>query len=136
MTYTLHGIPNNKVDDVWSVCAKQLRPALERTDDYELEDIHTHIQERDMQLWVIKNNKEIVASFITEIIVFPNQRILSLPYLGGRDCKRWLHLLPIVEDFGKSKQCEKLRFYIRDGWKKRLNIKEFNQEYTCIAKEL
>lgn len=133
--HILHGVDATQVDHVWDKCSEYLIPALARNNDYDIDDIYVFILNRQMQLWIIRD-PTIKAAFVTQIISYPQQRVLSMPYLGGIDSEHWVHLLDEVALYGKSLGCKKVRMFIREGWRKRLNMNELKKEFLCVAKDL
>ena len=130
-----HLLDPDDVEYVW----EKVEPILARVTPHsegELEtgDILDLVTEGSMQLWIVAENKEIIAALVTQIITYPQKRILRLVSLAGEDFNKFKHFLDIVESFAIQKGCTALELWGRKGWKKLLP--EWNSEYIVYTKDI
>lgn len=133
----LYGVLSHAIGTVWEEIKPLLIKTLEYADGkYNLDDIYTAIKSRDMQLWVVYDNKGILSFCVTQIIIYPRKKVLSMPFVGGVEMLRWLHLTDIIKDFAREKGCDFAEGYARDGWIKVLKPFGFKKTYTIIKADL
>lgn len=123
----------------WSNSVALLDKAIAFSDGKEtLENIKRQVERRDMQFWVVvdfsKPPFEILAAFVTRIECHPKKKVLSIPYLGGKEAERWLDNIAIIEDFARSNGCESVEVIGRRGWIKKLP--DYEPIHTVIRKVL
>jgi hypothetical protein len=76
---------------------------------------------KDQQLWVSFNaeTKVIMGFLITEVTEYPQAKMLTLHFTGGKDFKSWVpDGLPKIQKFARDNGCIKLESYGRAGWEK------------------
>jgi hypothetical protein len=138
-TARLYGVLSNSTEFelVWSEIKPYLLETLEYADGkYNEQDIYDAIKANDMQLWVVYDNGKLLCYCITQIIIFPRKKILSIPFVGGIQMFRWLHLLDLIKQFGREKGCDFAEGYAREGWTKALKSFGFKRSYSIIKAEL
>lgn len=122
---------------VWNEVVPFLEKALEYADNrFLLEDIYRFLKEKMMQLWVTYNNKGLQSFCISQIIITPRKKILSLPFVGGDDLFRWLHYYEELARFGRENGCVEVEGYARPGWEKVLKKYGFKKIYSIITASL
>jgi hypothetical protein len=113
-----YGVLSSSIDDVWKDVKPYLEPAIAYANGkYSIDDIYEAIRDRDMQLWVVFDNKGLCSALVTYIGIFPRRKILFISYVGGRDVHSWLPL--VIENFkafAKEKDCEQIEALCRPGW--------------------
>jgi hypothetical protein len=69
-------------------------------------------------LWVIVQGSDVVAAFVTEIIIrVDGRKVVLLSGMAGRGARQWaLKVLDAMNAYGKSSGCDTLAFYGRKGW--------------------
>jgi hypothetical protein len=133
----LYGVLSHAIDTVWKEIKPLLIKTLEYADGkYNLDDIYQFIKSQDMQLWVVYDNKGLLSFCITQIIIYPRKKVLSMPFVGGVDMLRWLHLTDIIKDYALENGCDFAEGYARDGWIKVLKPFGFKKTYTIIKADL
>ena len=98
-------------------------------DDY-IEPL-THV---DMQLWVVVENKRVIAALITQIIPYPQKKILRLISLAGEEFDKIKDFLDVVEAFAIKYECSALEMWGRKGWKKLLP--DWKDSYIVYTKDI
>ena len=88
---------------------------------YTADDYFDAIFAKKQQLWIAWEDKHIVAVCITEIINYPQSKVLNVPILAGHQIERWIGFLAHIEAWAKSEGCTKIEMAGRKGWSKFLN---------------
>ena len=130
-----HLLDPDDVEYVWEKVEPILARVIPHSEgELETDDILDLVTEGSMQLWIVAENKEIIAALVTQIITYPQKRILRLVSLAGEDFDKFKHFLDIVESFAIQKDCTALELWGRKGWKKLLP--EWNSEYIVYTKDI
>ena len=98
------------------------------------EDFYEAIHNGEMQLWLATEGKEILASMVTQIIPYPQKRVLRIISIGGGDMEKWIGYIPLIEDWGLSMGCTSLECWGRKGWLKVLT--DWKCSYHVLTKDL
>lgn len=96
----------------------RVRPALERmaaaSDGCFLaHDIAVALCRDSMQLWLVEA-PDLLATLVTEIIVYPRRRALRLVGLVGRHPRKWLHLFDDLLAGARGLGCDRLEALVAD----------------------
>ena len=130
-----HLLDPDDVECVWDQVEPILARAVSRSEgELKTNDILNFVIEGDMQLWIVSENKEIIAALVTQIITYPQKRILRLVSLAGEDFNKFKHFLDMVQSFAIQKGCTALELWGRKGWKKLLP--EWNSKYIVYTKDI
>ena len=128
-------VPSDQVPYIWEKVEEHLlRMAPHSEGELEPDDFFESLTDGDMQLWVAIENKDIVASMVTQIVPYPRKRILRIIAIGGDEMDKWIHQLPMVEDWALTMGCTALECWGRKGWLKVL--KDWKCSYHIITKDL
>ena len=92
------------------------------------------ISEGAMQLWIALEEKELLASMITQIVTYPRKNVLRIISISGDDMYKWIDYIPTIEDWALSMGCTSLECWGRKGWLKVL--KDWKCSYHIITKDL
>tara|TARA_R100001129_G_scaffold181826_1_gene161623 strand:+ start:178 stop:537 length:360 start_codon:yes stop_codon:yes gene_type:complete len=103
--------------------------------ELETDDFLDHLMNGGMQLWISTEDKEIVMSAVTQIISYPQKRVLRVIALAGENFRE-VHdnCINMVEAFAIKHQCSALELWGRKGWKKMLP--DWNSNYIVFTKDL
>ena len=130
-----HLLDPDDVECIWDQVEPILARAVSRSEgELKTNDILNFVIEGDMQLWIVAENKEIIAALVTQIITYPQKRILRLVSLAGEDFNKFKHFLDMVQSFAIQKGCTALELWGRKGWKKLLP--EWNSKYIVYTKDI
>ena len=123
------------VECVWDKVEPILARVVSRSEgELETEDILDLVTEGRMQLWIVAEDKEIIAALVTQIITYPQKKVLRLVSLAGEDFNKFKHFLDMVQSFAIRKGCTALELWGRKGWKKLLP--EWKSEYIVYTKDI
>lgn len=112
-------VPPQQIDAIWPHVSAYLDKAIKRAKDpiCDVEDLKRDCLEKDAVLWVAVRGQEIIAAIITRIENYPKQKILSIPWIGGKHLKTWMRpMLETLESFGRAFECKKMVGSEREGW--------------------
>ena len=130
-----HLLDPEDVEYVWDKVEPILARVVSRSEgELETEDILDLVTEGRMQLWIVAEDKEIIAALVTQIITYPQKKVLRLVSLAGEDFNKFKHFLDMVQSFAIRKGCTALELWGRKGWKKLLP--EWKSEYIVYTKDI
>ena len=116
-------------------CRKWIQSALDKGGDtHDFKDIVDGVQSGHMQLWSGER-----GCAVTEILVYPNKKILHV-FLAGGDNGHGIDQITDMHDsaveFAKRENCQGMSVSGRAGWKKILASRGWEQKFVTLAKEL
>ena len=130
-----HLLEPEDVAYVWEVvCPLLARVAPHSEGVMEPDDYIEPLTHGDMQLWVVVENKRVNAALVTQIIPYPQKRILRLISLAGDNFQDIKDFLEMVEVFALKNGCTALEMWGRKGWKKLLS--DWKDSYIVYTKDL
>ena len=87
-----HLLDPDDVEYVWDKVEPILARVVSRSEgELETEDILDLVTEGRMQLWIVAEDKEIIAALVTQIITYPQKKVLRLGSLAGEDFNKFKH---------------------------------------------
>jgi hypothetical protein len=109
---------------------------LSQTDEKELspDDFLDSLVGGEMQLWVVVEDKEIIACMISRFANYPQKKVLRIVFVGGEGMEKWLEFLPLIEDFALMNGCTFMEVWGRKAWLRIL--KDWKCTYHIITKDL
>jgi hypothetical protein len=127
----LYGVLSNAIDDVWEEVAPLIDKSLVFAGGkFHIDDIYRFLKNKEMQLWVVYDEKGLCCSAITQIVIYPRKKIFSINFVAGRNYKTWLDHLNILEAFARSNDCDWIEGYCRKGWDKSLPSFGYKKSHT------
>ena len=129
----LFGVPSKDIDEFWPMVEPYVRAPLERTGtikDMHPEDVLEAIRKSDMQCWVVHEDGQIICAVITQILVYPQRKVLGVPFAGAINgtMPKWVQHFEILKDFAKENGCGAVRTWGRKGWERVLQPDEARVE--------
>ena len=117
----------------------QVAPLLERVKEHsegeaEPDDFLEPLTHGDMQLWIATDGGVMHSAMITQIVVYPQKKILRVISIAGSDFKRLYEFNDMVESFAIKTGCSGMELWGRKCWKKLLPDWESN--YIVYSKDL
>jgi hypothetical protein len=119
-----------RIYETWPHVEHLIRPAMIRSGEMIVLDVLRMLASRRFLLWLIWDETEIVGAVVTELADTIAGRICTIVSMGGKDRKRWLHLL----DYARKEHCRAMRLYGRKGWKRVL--RDYSETRIILEKEL
>tara|TARA_R110002020_G_scaffold234820_3_gene446916 strand:- start:693 stop:1142 length:450 start_codon:yes stop_codon:yes gene_type:complete len=132
-------IPSDEVFELWKHVKEMLYPAVERSRGrWSMQTLLIALKEGKQQLWVIfEEGKKIKGVATTEILSYPNKKMLAIQYLGGNDLETWgISYLKRVEEFARAAKCEGIEATGRKGLWKWFKEDDYKDTYTVYEKEI
>lgn len=131
-----HLISPEDVPYIWDDVGPMLARIQEHSEgELETDDFLDQLMMGGMQLWIATEDKKIIMSMVTQIIKYPQKKILRIIAISGENFKE-LHAKfnDMVEAFAIKHQCSALELWGRKGWKKMLP--DWNSDYIVFTKDL
>ena len=118
---------------------EQVAPLLDRVKEHsegeaEPDDFLEPLTHGDMQLWIFTEESSLHSAMITQIIVYPQKKILRVISIAGSEFEKLRQFNDVVELFAIKTGCTGLELWGRKGWKKLLPDWESN--YIVYTKDL
>lgn len=128
-------IKPSEINEFWN----DIEPHLARCTRYsegelEPEDFKTYLLDEQMQLWIAIDDEKIIASMVTQIIIYPQKRVLRIIAIAGGEMERWISFLPGLEELAMDQGCSAMEVWGRKGWLKVLE--EYRCSYHILSKDL
>jgi len=113
-------VPPNRVDEVWPLVEKYLDGAADYTyGRYKVDDIHVAITDYGFNLWIAYDEEEIKGAVVTNMVIYPRKKFLSMVFCGGIYLMEWKDLmLKTLQKYARDAQCDGLEATARLGWTK------------------
>jgi hypothetical protein len=123
------------VDMVWDDVSPLIEKALLHAEGELIpDDIKKHLDTSELRLWVALENKDVIASMVTEIVQYPRKKIVRVITLAGKDMSMWYDFLPMLEGYAIRNGCSSLEAWTRKGMTRKL--KDWKHSYDIITKDL
>ena len=118
---------------------EQVAPLLDRAKEHsegeaEPDDFLEPLTHGDMHLWIFTEESSLHSAMITQIIVYPQKKILRVISIAGAEFEKLRQFNDVVESFAIKTGCTGLELWGRKGWKKLLPDWESN--YIVYTKDL
>ena len=88
----------------------------------------------EMQLWIAVQEEELHSVMVTQIVPYPQKRILRILAIAGSEFKTLYKFKDMVESFAIRSGCSALELWGRKGWKKLLP--DWKDSYIVYTKDL
>lgn len=112
-----------------------IEPAVKRSNGrYQTGDVIALVLQNTMRCWAsVGENIEAVA--ITQFLNFPRVRVLSMPFVGGRNMDQWFGFMDEVIIWAKDQGCTQIETYDARGgaWQRKLG---WDTHYLAIGKDI
>ena len=120
---------------IWEEVAPLLDKVKEHTEgELETDDFLEPLTHGDMQLWMATEESDVRAVMITQIITYPQKRVLRIISLAGEDFEEIRSFHEMIEGFAVKLECTALEMWGRKGWKKLLP--DWKDTYIVYTKDL
>ena len=132
-------VPSDKILMLWEEVSPMLAPAVERSHGrWTMEFLLDALRSGQQQLWIVfEGEQPIKGVATTEILVYPNRKMLAIQYLGGKDLDTWgFSFLEIIEDFAKAAGCSGIEGTARKGFWKWMKEYDYKDAYIVYEKEI
>lgn len=113
-------IPPQYVDSCWDKVEGFIQKAAKYTyGRYTTDNIYDMVSEGEYQLWVAIEDTEFKGAVVTNIITYPQRKLLGMQFCGGEELVKWKQpMLDLLKRFAKDAGCEGIESTGRPGWAK------------------
>ena len=130
-----HLLQPEDVAYIWEDVAPMLARVTSHTEgELEPDDFIEPLTHGEMQLWIAIEDKEIIAALITQVMPYPQKKVLRLISLAGEDFNKFKDFISMVESFAIRSECSSLEMWGRKGWKKLLP--DWKDSYIVFTKDI
>lgn len=131
-----HIVSPEDVPYLWDSVGPMIAKVTKHSEgELETDDFLEQLIDGYMQLWIVTEDKKIIVSMVTQIIDYPQKRILRLIALAGKDfIEVHNNFIDMLESYAIKKQCSALELWGRKGWKKMLP--DWKDSYIVFTKDL
>jgi hypothetical protein len=113
-------VPTQHIDTCW----EQIKPYMEKAAKYTYgrftaDDIYDSIVEHGYHLWVAFDEEIILGAVVTQFMVYPKRKTLSMTFCGGTHLHNWKDpMLALLQKFAADMSCDGIESTARKGWAK------------------
>ncbi len=135
--HTIALVPTTYLATLWPDVSEQLGKAIARSKGrWSMEMLFASILNGHQHLWVaFDENKEISGVGTTELVDYPNKRMLAIQFLGGdRFNERVWDMLDRFHDWARDNQCAGIEATARMGFWQWLKQDGFDRSYVVYEK--
>ena len=122
----------------WEQCTKYLQKATVRSHGrWTLENLRQKITNNQQHLWIsfVPESFTIIGCATTSFVDYPNNRMLSIEFLGGENMESWVwEGIEKMEEWAKDNGCIGIEAIGRKGFWHWLKDKGFDKSYTVFEK--
>ena len=131
-------VPREGVDIVW----KDVKPLLNKAVNtskgkFNIEDIYQYLLNDYYNLWIVMENKKVIAAITTRIVEYPTSKGMAMDWIGGENINKWLPVAQKqISEFAKECGCSHLEGFGRKAWQRVLKKFNWEPEYIAYRMEL
>ena len=113
-------VPAEHVDGCWSKIEAFVEKAAKYTyGRYSAANIYDMVIDGDYQLWIAFTDNKIKGAVITNVVTYPQRKLLCMQFCGGEDLKDWKEpMLALLRRFATDIGCDGIESTARPGWAK------------------
>ena len=131
-----HLIQPEDVAYLWDDVGPMLARVTERSEgEMEPDDYLETLTQGAMQLWIATEEKNITLAMVTQIVSYPQKKILRVIAISGEKfIEAHSQFNDMVEAFAIRVGCSSMELWGRKGWKKMLP--DWKDSYIVFTKDL
>ena len=121
---------------IWDNVAPLLSKVIQHSEgELGTDDYLSNLMSGSMQLWIVTEDGKIILSMVTQIIQFPQKKVLRTIALAGERFKE-VHsqFSDMLASYALKNKCSSLELWGRKGWKKMLP--DWKDTYIVYTKDL
>jgi hypothetical protein len=113
-------VPKEYIDTCWDKIEPFMIKAAESTyGRYSADNLYDMVKDGEHQLWVAYDDQTFKGSVLTNIMNYPQRKILCMGFCGGIDFKEWkTPIIDLLKKFAKDTGCDSIEAFGRPGWSK------------------
>ena len=135
MTYAWHGVTKEQVEGFKPHIQDLIFDAVNRLPDWTVEAVFQEAAEGHVQIWLLgPDNTSPTAVVLTQLITSPGASFCHILGVAGEDKERYTPFIyDVIAPFAKSKGCDYLQAYAREGWERTRQIRDHGWEKVAIV---
>jgi hypothetical protein len=100
---------------------------------FTVDDIYDSVTEHDYHLWVAFEEQKILGAVVTQFMVYPKRRTLSMTFCGGEQLVRWKDpMLALLQRFAADMNCDGIEATARKGWAKIFKTDGYKERWVTF----
>ena len=113
-------VPAQYIDQCWPKIEGYIQKAAEYTyGRFTAGNIYDLVAEGDYQLWVAFEDDSIKGAVVTNVVTYPQRKLLCMQFCGGEGLVDWKDpMLALLRRFAKDVGCDGIESTARPGWAK------------------
>ena len=113
-------VPAQYIDTCWEKIEAFIAKAAEYTyGRYTVSNIYDLVMDGEYQLWIAYDGKDFKGAVVTNIINYPQRKLLGMQFCGGEELSTWKDpMLDLLKRFARDSGCEGIESTGRPGWAK------------------
>jgi hypothetical protein len=111
-------VPAEYVDTCWAKIEPFIEKAAEYTyGRYSASNLYDMVKDGDHQLWVAYDGGDFKGTVLTNVMNYPQRRVLCMGFCGGIELKDWkTPMLDLLKRYAKDMGCDSIEAFGRPGW--------------------
>ena len=111
-------VPAQYIDTCWEKIEHFFEKAAEYTyGRYSPSDLYDMVKDGDHQLWVVYDGSDFKGTVLTNVMNYPQRRVLCMGFCGGTELKDWkTPMLDLLKRYAKDMGCDSIEAFGRPGW--------------------
>ena len=111
-------VPAEYVDTCWAKIEPFVEKAAEYTyGRYLASNLYDMVKDGDHQLWVAYDGNDFKGTVLTNVMNYPQRRVLCMGFCGGIELKDWkTPMLDLLKRYAKDMGCDSIEAFGRPGW--------------------
>ena len=113
-------VPQGYVDTCWNKIEGFIAKAAKYTyGRYTVGNIYDLVKDGEYQLWVAYDEGVFKGAVVTNVVVYPQRKLLGMQFCGGEELDAWKpQMLALLKRFARDSGCEAIESTGRPGWAK------------------
>jgi hypothetical protein len=133
----LLGVQADQIEAVWPYVESEIERGVQRSHDtLTVETVRDGLENRDMQLWVSLNDKDLEAVCVTQIVDYPGMRVCALLLIAGKNRRAWWKFGDVISAWASERGCEMLEGHARRGWMPEAEKDGWSEAWITVRKPI
>lgn len=100
------------------------------------EDFARMCERGERQLWIVVEDGNVLAIALSEIVIYPRQKLCRITSAAGEGRFRWVHHLDEIEAWARDQGCAVLQPVVRPGWGPMLKERGYRRSHYVMERRL
>jgi len=127
-------VPTEYINVCWPQVEEYLEGAAQYTHGrFTASNIYDRIVEDGYILWVAFEDDVILGAVVTNVLDYPQKKVLAMPYCGGVELHRWKDpMLALLRKFAAQVGCQAIEATARKGWAKVFKDDGYKEQWVTF----